>query len=198
MPPGQSSACDTGAECSRDCVLITAQIGMACPSRRATKKWIVVRAGSNDRAEAVPARPFRLTPPPIPERSIHETVALMLDKLVAPPAFWFSAAIGATKLTPQQAAALSRAGVKRGLPDLIVIHDTRIFGIELKAQGGRLSKTRVVRTKRGSPRVLVGQAEVFPALEAAGMVISVCRSPEAVLAQLEAWGVPLRGRMVAA
>jgi hypothetical protein len=119
----------------------------------------------------------------------------VLDSLVAPPAFWWSAAIGATRLTPQQAAALSRAGVKRGLPDLMVLHEARIFGIELKKQrGGYLSKTKIVHTKRGTPRVLVGQVERFAELEAAGMTIAIARSVDEVLDQLAAWRVPLRGR----
>jgi hypothetical protein len=142
-------------------------------------------------------RPFRLTPFELPESTLQERVGEVLDALLARPAFWFSAAIGATKLSPQQAAALSRAGVKRGLPDVMVIAPPhgRLYGIELKIKGGTLSKTRVVRTRRGSPRILVGQVERFAELEAAGMApIAICKSVDEVLVQLEAWGVPLRGR----
>jgi hypothetical protein len=141
-------------------------------------------------------RPFRLTAPELPESTLQERVGEVLDALLIPPAFWFSAAIGATKLSPQQAAALSRAGVKRGLPDVMVIAPPhgRLYGIELKIKGGVLSKTKIVRTKRGSPRVLVGQVERFAELEAAGMApIGVCRSVDEVLATLRQWGVPLRG-----
>ena len=140
-------------------------------------------------------RPFRLTAPEPPERELQATVAAALDALVCPPAIWFSAAIGATKLTAQQAATLTRQGVKRGLPDAFVISGGRIFGIELKLRKGTLSKTRVVLTRRGSPRILEGQEEVFARLEAAGMEIAIARSVDEVLDQLRRWGIPLRGRV---
>jgi hypothetical protein len=145
----------------------------------------------------MPARPYRLTAPEPMELDIHERVAEALDKQLLPPAFWFSAGIGATKLTPQQAKALSRAGIKRGLPDLFCVYQGLIFGIELKTRKGRLSKTRVVRTRRGAPRVLEGQEEVFPRLREAGMTIAICRSVDEVLDQVARWGIPLRGRIAA-
>ena len=148
-------------------------------------------------------RPFKLTPPEQSESTLQENTARILDALLCPPAIWWSAAIGATKLSPQQAAALSRAGVKRGLPDVMVLHDGKLRAIELKKAGsgprggggGTLSKTRIVRTRRGAPRILEGQEDVFPRLEAAGMTIAIARSVDEVLAQLAAWGVPLRGRV---
>ena len=139
------------------------------------------------------AAAFRLVPELAPERDIHESCVDTLTKLLLPPAFFFSAAIGATKLSPQQAAALSRHGVKRGLPDLFILHG-QLYGIELKrARTGRLSKTRIVRTRSGAPRILEGQEDVFLRLQAAGMVIEVARSVDEMLELLEHWGVPLRG-----
>jgi hypothetical protein len=145
-------------------------------------------------------RPFRLTPPELPEADLQAAVARVLDVALLPPSFWFSAAIGACRLTPQQAAALARAGVKRGLPDLFVIAPPmgRLYGIELKRQrNGYLSKSRVVRTKRGSPRILVGQVERFAELEAAGVPVAIARSVADVLAALQQWGIPVRGRVAA-
>jgi hypothetical protein len=146
----------------------------------------------------VNARPFRLTAPEPSEQELQEAVCAALDALLLPPAFWFSAAIGATRLTPQQAAALVRAGIKRGLPDLFVIAPPagRLFGIELKKQrNGYLSKTKIVRTASGAPRILVGQVERFAELEAAGMKIAICRSVDEVIAQITRWGIPVRGRV---
>jgi hypothetical protein len=145
---------------------------------------------------------FKLTNEILSERDLQESIIRILDALIQPPAFFFSAAIGAAKLSPQQAAALSRAGVKRGIPDVLILapddHGPRIFGLELKREKqGYLSRDRIVRTKRGSPRLLEGQQSVFPRLEAAGMTIAIARSVDEVLAQLEAWGVPLRGRVAA-
>jgi hypothetical protein len=143
------------------------------------------------------ARPFRLTAPEPLEADLHADCARVLDALLLSPAFWFSAGIGAAQLSPQQAARLSRAGIKRGLPDLFVIHG-RVYGIELKRRGGQLSKTRVVRTRRGSPRVLAGQEDVFPRLLAAGVAdIAIVHTVDEMLAQLTRWQIPLRGRISA-
>jgi hypothetical protein len=138
------------------------------------------------------AAAFRLTPPEPLEVDIHAACAKALDALLMPPAFWFSAGIGAAQLLPQQAARLSRAGIKRGLPDLFVING-QLYGIELKRRGGQLSKTRVVRTRRG-PRILDGQNDVFPRLLAAGVAdIAIVHSVVEALAQLRRWNIPLRG-----
>lgn len=99
--------------------------------------------------------------------------------------------VGHIKLTPAQAALLSRIGVKRGLPDLMVVYGG-IYGIELKRGEGSLSRTRIVRTKRGALRVLEGQLEVFPRLRRAGMKIEVCYSLDEVLGALRAWNIPTR------
>src|SRR5215469_6659832 len=98
---------------------------------------------------------FRLTAPIPLERDIHEACADALDRLLMPPAEWWTYPAGATQLSPQQQARHSRIGLKRGLPDLMVLHGG-LYGIELKRQGGKLSKTRLARTRRGSPRILVG------------------------------------------
>jgi hypothetical protein len=143
------------------------------------------------------ARPFRLRMPVISEQEIHETVAKVFDKLIAPPAVWAFYPAGAVQLPAAHAAKLARMGLQRGWPDFLVLYRD-IYGIELKRHGARLSKTRVARTKSGAPRVLVGQAERFPELLAAGMRdIAVCYSVDDAVAALERWEVPLRGRIAA-
>lgn len=137
------------------------------------------------------ARNFRLTPPPVYELELHETLAKVLDVVLLPPAVWATYPAGATQLSPQQHARYSRVGLKRGWPDIIVIHG-RVFGLELKRYGAGLSRTRIGRTRRGSPRIYEGQADVFRRLEAAGMTIGVARSVDEALALLRGWGVPLR------
>jgi hypothetical protein len=142
-------------------------------------------------------RPFRLSELVPYEQDIHEATARALDLFLAPPAEWCHYPAGSIQLTPAQVAKLARMGLKRGYPDFLVFYE-RTWGIELKRSKGRLSTTRLIRTRRGSPRVLVGQDEMFPRLLASGAFggIAVCRSVEEVLAQLEAWGIPLRGRVV--
>src|SRR5262249_21723165 len=133
--------------------------------------------------------------PPLepPERAVHEACADALDRLLLPPAFWFSYPAGASELTGKQIAAHQRIGLKRGLPDIWVLLNG-VWLIELKRPGGQLSKTRIVRTRRGSPRVLAGQVDVFKLLCASGAIndIAVCYSVEEVLEQLATWEIPLR------
>lgn len=136
--------------------------------------------------------PFRLTPFVPPEDELHVSVADALDRLLLPPAEWASYPAGHIALSGQQAAKLARIGLKRNWPDVLVLHGA-LYGIELKRPGGRLSKTRTVRTRRGSLRVVEGQRETFPRLEAAGMKLAICETIDAVLAQLSTWGIPLRG-----
>jgi len=137
------------------------------------------------------ASPYRLIAPVLAEDELHESVARALDLLLLPPAMWTTFPAGSVPLSPQFAAKLSRLGLKRGWPDVLVLHG-QLFGIELKRVGGILSRTRVVRTRSGAVRVLDGQVDVFPRLVAAGMSIAVCRSVDEVLAALATWQVPLR------
>jgi hypothetical protein len=99
--------------------------------------------------------PFRLQAPDPLELDIHEVCASALDRPLAPPAMWACYPAGAVELTAAQHARYARMGLKRGMPDILIFH-RGLWGIEIKRRGGRLSKTRVVRTRRGSPRVLVG------------------------------------------
>lgn len=145
-------------------------------------------------------RPFRLKAPVPLERDTHIAVARLLDALLLRPAEWCSYPAGASTLSPQQAARHSEIGVKRGMPDIWVFYGA-VYCIELKRPGtGALSKTRVARTKRGAPRILVGQAEMFPRLLASGAVkeIAICRSVDEVLHQLAQWHIPMRTHRQAA
>ena len=144
-------------------------------------------------------KPFRLTEVVTAEDELHTAVAKALRVLVMPPAAWTCFPAGNMPLEPRFAAKLARFGLAPGWPDLLVLFGGRLFGVELKRVGGRLSKTRLVlrRDRRGNlrQRLVIGQAEVFPLLLAAGMAdIAVCTSVEAVLTALRGWGVPLRLR----
>ena len=138
------------------------------------------------------ARPFRLTVPEPLEFDIHKTCAQVLDRLLAEPAIWACYPAGAVQLSRQQAARYSTLGLKRGMPDLLIFFEG-VWGIELKRYRGRLSKARIVSTRRGSPRILEGQEEIFPKLIAAGFKgIAICTSVDEMLAQIKRWGIPLR------
>jgi hypothetical protein len=128
------------------------------------------------------------------EVDIQEATVAALDRLLMPPAMFFAYPAGVLELSGHQMARLTRHGLKRGMPDIWVFHRS-VYCIELKRRGGSLSKTRLARTRRGAPRVLVGQEEIFPLLIATGAVaaIAVCTSVDDVLAQLARWQIPLRG-----
>ena len=113
---------------------------------------------------------------------------------MAPPAVWAPYPAGVTALTPQQFAQYSRVGIKRGWPDLMICYK-RMYGLELKTRRGRLSKTRVDRTRRGSPIERIGQADMFELLIKSGAWggISVARSVYEVCAWLDEWGIPRVG-----
>ena len=136
---------------------------------------------------------FRLTAPEPLEVDTHEVCARALDRLLLPPAFWFTYPAGAAQLSPEQMARYSRIGLKRGLPDIWILYGG-VYCIELKRRGGRLSKTRVGRTRRGSPHIYEGQEDVFPRLLATSAVkeIAICTSVDELLAQVVRWDIPMR------
>ncbi len=148
-------------------------------------------------AERTPAtkakgKQFRLKAVPVPEDSLHEATAKALDLLLLPPAAWSTFPAGNVPLPPEYAAKLFRLGLKRGWPDILVIHGGRIVGIELKRIGGILSRTRTVRTRSGALRVVEGQVDVFARLALAGMILEVCETVDDVLAALRKHDVPVR------
>jgi hypothetical protein len=127
------------------------------------------------------------------EVDIHETCAHALDRLLLPPAVWACYPAGIIKLTGAQMARYAALGLKAGWPDLMIGFDGA-WGIELKRRGGKLSKTRITRTRRGGPRIHEGQEDVFPMLLASGMfrAIGIAYSVDDMLAQLAEWQIPLR------
>jgi hypothetical protein len=145
-----------------------------------------------ERRPGVLPPPLRLVTETQPEDDIQADVAVKLTFLLLPPAYWFAMPLGHIKLTRQQGAKLSRIGARRGLPDLFIIYNRQVYGIELKAERGRLSKTRLERNARGTLIEREGQDRVFPKLEAAGCRIAVCRSGDDVIDQLQHWGIPMR------
>jgi hypothetical protein len=142
--------------------------------------------------------PFRLQAPDPLELDIHEVCASSLDRLLAPPAMWACYPAGAVELTAAQHARYARMGLKRGMPD-ILFSTAGCGGSRSSAGAAGCQKTRIVRTRRGSPRVLIGQEETLSALIASGGFrdIAIITSVDEMLAQLTAWGIPLRGRIAA-
>lgn len=126
-----------------------------------------------------------------PEVDLQAAGAAAFDRLLRPPAMWTAIAVGHIELTGQQAARLSRIGLKRSWPDHLIMWPDNVVGIEWKTGDGKLSISRVVHTKRGKPRWVEGQRETFPKLKAAGMRIYVCSAVDHSLRILKALGCPM-------
>jgi hypothetical protein len=77
-----------------------------------------------------------------------------------------------------EAAIFKSIGAKPGLPDLFLLYRGRLFGLELKAEKGRLSGTQAIC------HVLMRQS---------GAAIETAVGIDAAIQQLEEWGL-LRGR----
>lgn len=107
---------------------------------------------------------------------------------------WAPYPAGVTVLTAQQFAQYSRFGLARGWPDLLVLFG-KVHGIELKRPKGRLTKTRVTHTRRGTPRELIGQEEMHAKLLASGAfaAIEVAHSVDEVCELLDRWQIPRIG-----
>jgi len=115
------------------------------------------------------------------EHRLQIAVAHMLAVVLDPAqTFWSALDHGAGWMTPASAGLRKARGVKRGLPDIIILFKSGLLGIELKSDKGRLSPEQV---------------ETAEAWMALGHDIAVARSLEDVQEILEAWNIPMRTRM---
>src|SRR5262245_14332154 len=112
-----------------------------------------------------------------PEAAIQRAVFQHLRARGTPGVFAFHPANGGYR-KPVEAAILKSLGVVAGVPDVIAVHNGRVFALELKAEGGRTTET---------------QLATIAALEAAGAFTAVAEGVDRALAVLERWGL-LRGR----
>lgn len=111
-----------------------------------------------------------------PEQALQQQVAEYLHAVLVPP-WWFSA-IGHGGGGARRGAILQGMGVKRGVPDLLILGPDRFIAwIELKSTAGRL---------RGE------QADFMRMVEGLGHRGCVCRSLDDVWRALIIWNVPTR------
>lgn len=131
--------------------------------------------------------------PAIPEDEVHAAIARLLDAVLDPARTWHTTVpAGADEMRPQAAARLVRLGYRAGCPDILLWWPGGAGAGEIKTARGQLSKTRLVRTPRGRPRLRVGQEETHAMLKAAGVRVAVWRSVDDALGSLRDWGVPMR------
>lgn len=112
------------------------------------------------------------------EASLQVRLMADLEWLLPPGAFAWHTPNGGSR-DPREGANLKRQGVKAGIPDILICWAGKIFGLELKAQSGRISDS---------------QAEVFPLLRAAGMRIEIARSHGEAIERIREMGIPLRSK----
>jgi hypothetical protein len=117
------------------------------------------------------------------EFDLHKAVAQYLDWCLAPPAFYTTFPAGWDKMSKTRAGMLYAAGLKAGIPDILIFYNGRTIALELKAAKGRLSRI---------------QQSTILLLEAAGVIVQVCKSVDEVETGMRLHGLPLRGTVRAA
>jgi hypothetical protein len=115
--------------------------------------------------------------PQQPEAAIQRAVIAHLRQRPAPGVFAFAVPNGGYR-KPIEAAILKGLGVIAGVPDIIAIHEGRVYCLELKAEGGRPS---------------ANQLAAIAAMERAGAYCAIAEGLDRAIACLEGWGI-LRGR----
>jgi hypothetical protein len=113
----------------------------------------------------------------LPEVAIQRCVFQHLRARCAPGVFAFHPANGGYR-TPIEAAMLKGMGVVAGVPDVIAIHQGRVYGLELKAQGSKATPKQIA---------------TLATMQGAGATTAIAEGLDAALRWLEAHGL-LRGR----
>jgi hemin uptake protein HemP len=108
-----------------------------------------------------------------PEQQLQKAVLDHLRWRAVPCTFAFHPANGGAR-SPVEARILKSQGVVAGVPDIIILHDGRTYGLELKAAEGRLSPA---------------QRECHERMRAAGAEVATAVGIDAALAQLVEWGL---------
>lgn len=131
------------------------------------------------------AKPYRLTPPVVPEHSTQKAICDVLRIEIAPPGkvskagvCWY--AIDHAAYSGEVPGIRIGRGVVAGIPDLFVLFAGRAHFLEIKTEIGELS---------------TAQQSVCAALICAQGCVGVVRDAAEVLEHLDAWRIP-RARRV--
>jgi VRR-NUC domain len=81
---------------------------------------------------------------------------------------------------PIEAAILKGLGVRAGVSDVVAVHDSKVFALELKSKTGRPTEAQV---------------EFIADIEKAGTFTAICYGTDSAVKTLEVWGL-LRGRVL--
>ena len=120
-----------------------------------------------------------------PEDEIQKTVVQHLNARGVPGlVFWHtpnSSKLGGKRTRngiPLAALRLKKLGLRAGVSDLILVHENKIFALELKSEDGRPTEE---------------QLKFLTDIQNAGAYACVCHGADRALAVLEQWGL-LRGK----
>ena len=108
-----------------------------------------------------------------PEEIIHKAVVSHLAARAYPGAFWWHTPNGG-KRHIAEAVKFKAMGVHAGVPDILILKGGKLYALELKAPGGRLSPS---------------QRLVAARMEDCGAELSVAHSIDEALVTLEYWGI---------
>ncbi len=114
---------------------------------------------------------------PRAEQIIHRAVCQHLRQRGAVGLVWWHTPNGGRR-SRTEAAIFSGLGVRPGVSDLILLHDGRVFALELKTEDGRPTSA---------------QTQFISEFRAAGGEASIANGLDQALRTLETWGV-LQGR----
>lgn len=138
------------------------------------------------RAGAKLKRPYRLTPPHVPEHATQRQIADVLRLELAPAGklsrdavVWWS--IDHANYAGEVPGVRTGRGIISGIADTFVLHRGRGHFIEIKADDGTLSEA---------------QRSVAAAVLGAGGRVGVARNAQETLACLDEWQIPRRHRVV--
>jgi hypothetical protein len=116
---------------------------------------------------------MRTTSCQVKEHSIHRAVVDLLGRAARPGVAWTHMPAGEAR-GPGLGGKLKGMGTKAGWPDLILIRDGGVYGLEIKRPAGRLS-----------PAQEAAHAE----LRRAGMVLAVAYGLDEAIATLKDWSM---------
>jgi len=122
------------------------------------------------------------------EDALQRSVASFLDVALPWDACWFAVPNGGGR-SKVEAAILRATGTKAGAPDLMVFHNCRAYGVEIKAPPKMLKSGRLSRAK---PRTSDDQDAMHAKLHRAGVTVTIARSIDDVASFLRDHNVPLR------
>lgn len=108
-----------------------------------------------------------------PEQLIHRAVVQHLRLRAVPGLVWFHVPNGGAR-KPIEAAILKSMGVRPGVSDFILVHASKIFALELKAEGGRATEH---------------QMAFLAEIDRAGAFTAMPTGLDAAIATLESWGL---------